>query len=389
MTSLAAPCLCALCDTVLGPGNTSNEHIILQAIGGRLKTPDFICKPCNDTTGYSWDVALANELHHLCVFFNVDRENGPAPQFKVQTSTGEQYYLRPGEAPRSIKPTISTVPTDAGIQLSIQARDMGEARRHLNGLKRKYPKLDVEGILATAQTTREYPKGAMKMTLGVGGPKSGRSIVKAAVAFAHWCGIPADKCSAAIAYLKGDDQDPPYGFYYEADLIEGRPKGTPLHCVAIVGDSATRLLLGYVEYFGIHRQVVCLSDEYDGPDIVESHAIDPRSATPLNVSVALPFNAADLRDIFDYKRIPDGGYADAVKLVLPPELQRHADAERERAISDASEYAFKNCGAKPGDLITPELAKTISSLFVQRLAPYIEHLVMRPVPPPDFGRSAE
>lgn len=227
----------------------------------------------------------------------------------------------------------------------------------------------------------------MKMDLGVGGKLAGRSIVKSAVAFAHCSGIPSEKCQRAMAYLLGDDDDPPYGFYYERDLVMDRPGGTPLHCVALAGSAERGLLLGYVELFGIHRQVVCLSEAYDGPDIAKCYAIDPRSATPLDISVQMPFDAADLRDIYDYRRIPDDGYEKAISQVLPPELRRHKLAERDRAISDAYDYAVANCGAKVGDEITPEVAGIIAALFRQRLTPYIANLVARPVLPPNFGKA--
>ena len=54
--------LCALCQTPLTKANRTKEHIIPNAIGGRKKVRNFICKRCNDETGEKWNSALTRQL---------------------------------------------------------------------------------------------------------------------------------------------------------------------------------------------------------------------------------------------------------------------------------------------------------------------------------------
>jgi transposase-like protein len=61
---------CALCHVELSEANYTREHIIPNAIGGRLKIADFICQSCNSTFGYLWDAELAKQLNWFSVALN-------------------------------------------------------------------------------------------------------------------------------------------------------------------------------------------------------------------------------------------------------------------------------------------------------------------------------
>ena len=139
---------------------------------------------------------------------------------------------------------------------------------------------------------------------------------------------------------------PCFGYYYKSDLLDARPLGVPLHCVSVSANSETGLILGYVEYFGIHRIVVCLGRSYAGPFVSMSYAIDPRSGDQIEVKIDLPFFAADIEAIYNYELIPEGANAHAAAMVLSDALKHRFDQERDRVTREAVEYAFANCGAK-------------------------------------------
>lgn len=40
----------------------------------------------------------------------------------------------------------------------------------------------------------------------------------------------------------------------------------------------------------------------------------------------------------------------------------------------ATEYAFKNCGAKYGEILTEDQTKKLPSLALEKLTPYIMHM---------------
>jgi hypothetical protein len=205
----------------------------------------------------------------------------------------------------------------------------------------------------------------------------GRSVVKTATAFAFHAGVPTELCYLAVAYLRNMSTEPPFGYFYERDLVNGRPAGLPIHCVAVAGDPKTGMLLGYVEYFGVQRVVVCLSQSYTGPAIAQSYGLDPTTGKTVPVRVELPFCTADVHAIYNYERIPDGGLARTFAEVVPTALERSFEQEKTRAIKDATRYAFENCGAKPGDMLTVEQTRKLASLAAERLMPFLQRHARR------------
>jgi hypothetical protein len=286
--------------------------------------------------------------------------------------------MQPGGGFKMQKPVFQETPTDAGKkQIQVKARDRREATTMLNGLARKYPKVDVAAELAKATEDHTYLEGAVRHDIQFGGPSAGRSVVKTAIAFAFHCGVPIEQCDLAVAYLRDEAAEPAFGDYFERDLVSGRPAGVPMHCVAVNGDPETGMLLGYVEYFGVQRVVVCFSQSYAGPPIARTYGLDPTTGNAVPLHVELSFSAADVKAIYNYERVPDGSRERAFEAVVPTALKRNFDRAVEHESARAARYAFENCGAKPGDEITPELAKKIAELATERMMPFIRRHARR------------
>jgi hypothetical protein len=285
-----SPAVCAICDTLITPENDSREHIILNALGGRRTVPQFICKPCNNTTGHSWDAALAKQLNPLSLFFHVLRQDGSSPAQDFPIVGGGMIR----KTPRGLKlprPTVNIAPNETGAAIQVVARTVPEAKKILTGLKGKYPQIDIEATLSTGTSTYSFRDYPIMMNLTIGGPDAGRSIVKSAFALAVGSGVAPWECDEAKRYLD-TGEDPRFGYFSELDLLQGRPKNTVVHCVA-VGSTDDGLLLAYVELFSIFRMVVCLSSHYHGIPISAVYAIDPVTGTELDVTVRLRFSRED------------------------------------------------------------------------------------------------
>lgn len=144
---------CYICQIEITPDNESEEHIIPNACGGRLKSKKLLCKTHNSEFGNSFDNQLAKQTNLLTNLLLIKRDRGkPQPiKGKIQ-STGEEYYLEPGGKPVMAKPKIEI---DDG-QLSIAAKNEKEMKRILDGMKRNNPELDVEQALNEAKYQRKY-----------------------------------------------------------------------------------------------------------------------------------------------------------------------------------------------------------------------------------------
>lgn len=118
------------------------------------------------------------------------------------------------------KPTYSERPMEpgAGVQIQIRARSMAEAKQMLQGVKRKYPQVDLKESLNNAKPQHYYCPDMLNFNLSFGGHKAGRSIVKSALALAASSGIPARECTEATNYLRSDEAEACFGYFYEKDL---------------------------------------------------------------------------------------------------------------------------------------------------------------------------
>jgi hypothetical protein len=123
--------------------------------------------------------------------------------------------------------------------------------------------------------------------------------------------------------------------------------------------------------------VVCLSENYVGPPIHAVYCIDPRTSEQLNVQCDLRLSRDDIKAAYDYQRIPDGSIQMAFDPILREALRRSSERERERAISRAVEYAFSNCGAEEGGVLTAENVEKLTGLLSQQLRPYLEHVLIK------------
>jgi len=369
---------CAICGGLITGESESNEHAIPAAIGGRLKVKGFICRRCNSDSGFTWDAKLVSQLHPLSLLFGVERQRGSTPGLPIITTAGEELVINAKGGFTPTRPSFSEETAPEGVKIQIMARSMDEAKRMLAGVKRKYRNVDIDRILADAQMSTAYPKGLVHHCLEFGGELSGRSIVKSVLAMAHHAGIPTSLCHDALDYLQDPSAAPCFGHYQATDLVVDRPPEVPLNCVGVEANPDTGLVLGYAEYFGVYRVVVCLSRRYAGGRVQECYAIDPRTGVKLDLSISLGFSEAEIKAIYDYEMIPDGAIQEAFAKVMPAAIKKQFEAERERVTTEAVEYAFANCGANPGEMLTKEHVKKLSRLMAEKLVPFILHNLARP-----------
>lgn len=372
---------CIICANPLNQSNDSAEHIIQNAIGGFRTVTGLLCTTCNNTTGRDWDAELASQLNGMCHFFAIKRDRGSVPAEVVDTTAGETFKLLTDGSFSLMRPSIERTQVGDQTQIQVTARDMREARKILTGLMKKHPEIDVEAELKKAEAKEHFPEGMIHLPVQIGGERSGRAIVKSAVAFAHACSISDAAYDRALNYLRNQGGDPPFGYYSSTDLVIERPPGVPFHCVAISGNPGTGLLIGYVEYFGFLRCVVLLSETYSGEKIDRSHAIDPTSGQELNLSVRLNFTLADMTDIFAYKHCDYANTREAANVVIGAGMGRKREREFQHISAVAARYAMENCGAQPGDELTEEQRAKLVPLMMEKIVPFIANL-QKPRPGP-------
>lgn len=364
---------CSLCDVEITEENDTREHVIPNAIGGRKKISGFICEKCNNESGDDWESDLAKQLNPLCLFFGISRDRGNVPSQQFETTGGEKVSLNADGTMDIAKPVYKEQKHEAGVNINISARSVKEAEKMLKGVKRKYPQVNLEDLLSNAEEKSYYPSDMIKFNLSFGGQMAGRSIVKSALALAVEAGVSAKDCEHAKEYLTNSEGEACFGYYYEKDVVTNRPVGIPIHCVYVKGDSSSKQILGYVEYFGVQRMVISLSSNYSGEDFHNTYAINPMTGEVLELEIDLQLTPDDIQEAYDYRKIPEGSVEEALSQVIPTGMKLSVEKEKDRVLESAVQYAFQNCGAKEGEELTDEHMKKVSSLVYEKLEPFLLH----------------
>ena len=366
---------CAFCRVSLTAANDSKEHIVPNAIGGRRTVAQFLCKSCNETCGSTWDKALADQFAALCTLLNIKRGRGHVRATRVQNLIGEVFKLHADGRVTPSDPVVTQDPAGNEISIQVQARSPGEFREILRGLAKKYPQIDVEKAIAEATLTREYKSEPWHIPLNLGGLDAGRSAVKSLVAMAAVSGIEIDDLEHAHEFLLLDG-GPCFGYCNDVDVVVNRPDETFFHCVGLSTDPITKQVLGYVEYFGFHRIVACLSSSYEGQPLTTCYAVDPVRGAELDLEIELAFSPEEIQAIYEYQRLDRGILRDSVGRLLAHWSKKDSEAELERAFDDALRYARKECGLRESESISEEQIGILARLVGDRLRATLEHLVV-------------
>ena len=367
---------CALCDTRLDDTNNSREHIIPNAIGGRKFIHNFICRQCNNTTGATWDNELATQLQPLCTMLDIQRGRGKNQPVTFETVNGEKLSLRPDGSMTIPKTIFSRRELAGSTVLNIKVNSIEKLNEIILGLKRKHPNIDADEVLqqaTLAASKRKYLQDPCLVELEFGGESAGRSIIKSLLALVYDAERHINDCEHAKSYLLSRGEAC-FGFYNETDVVINRPPETFLHCIYICGDPKTKQLLGYVEYFGFQKIVACLSSNYDGESFSHCYAIDPVTGEELDIDINLEFTPEDIASIYAYEKVDDKKVEVALDQLMATWKERDIEKATEHAVKDAAEFAFANCGARPGEIISDEQILKLISLVLERLVPFVLHL---------------
>lgn len=86
---------CYFCGCTLTEQNKSMEHIVSNALGGKLKSDKLLCKKCNNDMG-CWEDELSKKLMYFITSLEIKRERGKIPVYTAVTSDNKKVYIKPG-----------------------------------------------------------------------------------------------------------------------------------------------------------------------------------------------------------------------------------------------------------------------------------------------------
>lgn len=367
---------CYVCGEEINKENETEEHILLNSIGGTLKSKTLICKKCNSEFGEKIDVEIAKQLNYFSNMLNIKRDRGKPPNLELKSKeTGEKILLKPGGKPVR---KISKINKDMNgknnkIEISISAPSIKEARKTLCGLKRKYPSIDIEETLNNKIIKeRKYLKDTYITNFKFGGDITFRSICKTAINFYMYnCG-ERQYIEHLVPYIKGQKKIDCVNFYYpNSDIIYKNPNEV-LHSIIIKGNHEQKLLFAYIELFNFYKFVVLLNNKYDGNDVNIGYYFDVLERREVNKSIN--FNIQKNEIIKHLGVNPEKIIKEINKLqkiIINNQFYKEIDSISQ----EARENSFKKY---PEDMIiTSKMSDEFADELMKRINPFIGHVIKK------------
>jgi hypothetical protein len=257
---------CYFCDDELTKVNETEEHIILNALGGKLKSRRLICKDCNSKLGSSIDNQLAEQLKPIATLLNVKRDRGTPQNVKAKHESKE-ILIEPG-GKMTLARAYHSIENDG--QVHIEAPSVGDAKRVLSGLKRKYPELNIDQLLEKAERRETYLP-SVTLSMNFGGEEIKRAILKMAVNYYILNGGNENIIKHLLPFIEGKSQNAEVYYFYPRVEVFNKGKEEILHSLILKADPQIKQLYVFIELFNEFKFVVFLSRDYVGDEIYHSY----------------------------------------------------------------------------------------------------------------------
>lgn len=383
--------LCVLCLTPIEGGQTTAEHVIPNAIGGRRAVKGFICRACNSEAGSNWEAEVASQFLFFSTAAGIKRQSGDHADLRVVTTGGAEYRIRSDGVLFPTRPRYETTSTAAGIELRITAPTVEVAQEQIKRAAKQFAKFDADAARRQLVVQEHYIDEPLAMTVQFGGELAGRSYVKSALALlSEESEVDiAEACGPAVAYLKDPAGRPPFGFCDYVDPVTNRPSDFLFHCVSVVGQPTRKRILGYVEYFGMARFLMLLSDRYYGGGFQSTYALNPVTGKVVELEVDFERVNERFEDIIQSAGEPQHEMSRAFGTSLRLVLDLNASRAFQRAKTEAIKRALLELGLTGSEDDVPAEKKfALAQGIVKHLQPYIDHIRKNGRLPPELRVSA-
>lgn len=363
---------CYICGSELTEENQSDEHIILNAIGGHLHSHTILCKKCNNDLGEKADSRLAEDLSFFTDMLQVrkNRQN-PHKQIMMDKDGHEVVVKDAGRYLELRKPSIKKGKSGEGTHVNITARNTKE----LSGLLRRLVKEgtvsqeDADKISSKAEIKKYKPVLTKRTVIS---EEAFPSIIKSAVNYYMDSYHDLNTIKQLIPYIKGEkDAKEVLFLHHFKDLPYITNSKEVTHMIHLEGHKETKLLYAMMEYYGIYVYIVVLNQNYQGPDINKTYAYDVIEGKKIERNFALTLT---LKDLTDFRDLPNEEY-----LGYLPYIKNRADNVmkiwEQRNDADAVNSIINEVFGKypDGTLITGEMIKEVSEKVSQYLVEKFEN----------------
>lgn len=310
---------CYICGDEITDNNCTDEHIILNALGGHLHSYTIICKKCNNRMGESADAKLAEDLSFYTDFLGIKKNRKHEHDQIMTDEDGHEIVVKNGGKSLALrKPYVSNEEKDGVREIKMTVRNVGELGGYLKGMvkRNELTQEQADEIFAKAKVTEHRSPLSKRIFIST---EAFPSIIKSAANFYVDKTHDIATVKPLVPYIegKGDCRDVLFLHHFKS-LPYPEIKGQVTHMIHIEGAAKTGLLYAMMEYYSIYVYIVVIDRNYTGNDFNMTYAYDVVAGKEVDRQFTLPMT---MKNLDDFNNLPHEEY-----LKYLPYIQKRADA---------------------------------------------------------------
>jgi hypothetical protein len=304
---------CYLCNKEITKSNRSKEHIIPNAIGGKLSSFNIWCSSCIDYYG-TIDTRVTEPLKPIVSLLDIFRDRGKNQSFSATGIDGTKLIVEPkgGAYIRHAKVKEKNHGDKTELNISVGGRTHSERlknlERVLKGKQRKYPQITDELIsefLDKARSEKAFPEDDLMKcpTIVFSGTDGFQALTKIALhIYIFHYGKPVNS-DDIVKYIKTGESEYEriwfsfdYSPFIESEIVS--------NSYVLIGDKRERILWAYIDLLSIYPVVVILNNNYQGPNLTKSYEHNVIDNTESEPTIVKKIDRKALFDMFEKKDRP-------------------------------------------------------------------------------------
>jgi len=267
--------ICYLSNEQLTSFNESLEHIIPNALGGKVKSKYLINKHWNNKLGNEIDNELIKQTP-IPTLFELKRDRGENPKINGDTDDGSKYLIHNHRiATQKQKKPVKTQLENGEVKINfIKGQEVGILRK----IQKECPEIDIkklEGEIkwnSPNETITIFPENGFSL---ISGSKAMRAICKIATNYYVLVTNEIKEIQPIISFIKGENKGGEMLKYYYLPSKEIEYEENEIsHIIHIEGNKTEKLLVAYVELFNCYNYLIILNKDYNGEDINNTYCYD-------------------------------------------------------------------------------------------------------------------
>lgn len=255
---------CYLCGENITEKNITEEHIIPNALGGKLKSKELICMNCNSKFGESLDIELAKQMNIYANMLNIPRDRGCPPNVECVSEEGKpKYRIAPGGKPLLVHPY--KVSEESGkIKFECPPHRLKDFKREIES---RFAKENKKVEFEIGEIKSEQLKEPVTQELAHYGGKYFSALNKIAVNFYIYLKKESSLVQHIINELKNENDVFENIVLYSLESkkeLEETQLTEVFHKLILKMDKEEKKIYVYIELFSSDCFLILLNDNYTG-----------------------------------------------------------------------------------------------------------------------------